>query len=148
MLRTYLDYSVLDGARNIPIFLTVGISEHATENSIRYYVSILSMTSCISVGISDIVWSREKSDLYVENPVNLERLSKENLRKSQRCKIVISLPTIEPKQRNEIIHLSIVTNSRGNSQAGCLPVATKLRTVDSLNAMHHANASALDKYMV
>ena len=37
MLRTYLDYSVLDGARNIPIFLTVGISEHATENSIRYY---------------------------------------------------------------------------------------------------------------
>lgn len=101
------------------------------------------MTSCISVGISDIVWSREKSDLYVENPVNLERLSKENLRKSQRCKIVISLPTIEPKQRNEIIHLSIVTNSRGNSQAGCLPVATKLRTVDSLNAMHHANASAL-----
>lgn len=40
MLRTYLDYSVLDGARNIPIFLTVGISEHATENSIRYYYII------------------------------------------------------------------------------------------------------------
>lgn len=47
ILRTYLDYNVLDGATNILIFLKVGISEYATENSIRYYVYSVSRL-CVS----------------------------------------------------------------------------------------------------
>lgn len=124
ILHTYLHYSVLDGARNILIFLKVGISEYVTENSIRYYCLF-----CFSFVCQYCRWQVVTRSVYHLIPwkfwslcrksCNMERLSKENLRESRHCKIVISLPAIE---QNEIIHLSIVTNSRGNSRVGCLPV--------------------------